>query len=49
VTILGYAEQEVWRMTPRKLIALNDEYKRIIGLKSEPQNQSIDDIIPEGI
>jgi hypothetical protein len=46
---LGYTESEVWRMTPRKILALNNEYRRLMGLKTAPDAQSIDDILPEGI
>jgi len=36
-------------MTPKKLFMLHKEYCRIMGIKLETKNQSIDDIIPEGL
>ena len=43
-TLLGYSESEAWRMTPRKLILLYQEYQKEHGQYEAPQ--TIDSIIP---
>lgn len=44
--LLGYSENEVWEMTPGKLFALYDEYKKENGQKQQTE-LSIDDMIPD--
>lgn len=41
---LGYSENEVFAMTPRKFFRLYDEYLIMNGLKKENQNEI--DILP---
>ena len=41
---LGYTEEEVFRMTPRKLFLIYDQYLIVAGLKKDGDEYAIDNL-----